>query len=193
MIVRAPRAGVFVDKDGTLVKNVPYNVDPALVRFESGALAALAELAAAGYAIAIITNQSGIARGLFPVEAFEQLGQVLQRQLFEEAGVQLEGIHFCPHAPDAHGNPACACRKPMPGLLHRAAQAHGLDLRRSWMVGDTLDDVEAGHRAGCRSILYDSGGETEWRKAPLREPHAQLSSWHKVARTILDSADARCA
>jgi D-glycero-D-manno-heptose 1,7-bisphosphate phosphatase len=186
---RALRKAVFVDKDGTLVENVPYNVDPALLRFESGALAALAALAAAGFSIAIVTNQSGLARGYFSLHAFEALRHFLQRRLREEAGVDVLGVYFCPHAPDASGVPTCTCRKPMPGLLYRAAAEHRLDMARSWMVGDTLDDVEAGRRAGCRSILYDSGGETVWRTAPLRLPNARVLSWDKVARTILDEAD----
>ena len=180
------RRAVFVDKDGTLVHNVPYNVDPALVRFEDGALTALTALAAAGFAIAIVTNQSGLARGYFSLRAFETLRHLLARRLQDEAGVKLAGIYFCPHAPDAQGEPTCTCRKPMPGLLHRAASELRLDMGRSWIVGDTLDDIEAGRRAGCRGILYDSGGETVWRHAPLRTPHAQVSSWEGVARTILD-------
>lgn len=180
------RPAVFVDKDGTLVKNVPYNVDPALVRFHHGALAALADLAKAGFAIAIVTNQSGLARGYFSLRAFEALRHLLVRRLHDEAGVDLAGLYFCPHAPDANGDPVCTCRKPKPGMLQRAARDLHLDLARSWMVGDTLDDVEAGNRAGCRSILYDSGGETLWRPGPLRTPHGQVASWEHVARTILD-------
>ncbi|MGS5087008.1 D-glycero-alpha-D-manno-heptose-1,7-bisphosphate 7-phosphatase [Hydrogenophaga sp. A37] len=183
------RAAVFVDKDGTLVENVPYNVDPALLRFESGALEALAALNSAGFSIFIVTNQSGLARGYFSLRAFEALRYLLQQRLLDEAGVDLEGFYFCPHAPDLKGGPTCLCRKPMPGMLSRAASTHRLDLTRSWMVGDTLDDVEAGRRAGCRSILYDSGGETVWRSAPLRQPHAKVSSWDQVVRTILDEAD----
>ena len=190
---RSLRPAVFVDKDGTLVENVPYNVDPALVRFENGALAALAALATAGFSIAIVTNQSGLARGYFSLQAFEALRDVLQRRLRDEAGVEVVGLYFCPHAPDAHGGPVCLCRKPMPGLLQRAAIEHRLDMNQSWMVGDTLDDVEAGRRAGCRSIPYDSGGETVWRSAPLRLPHARVSSWDQVVQTILDEAEVGCA
>jgi histidinol phosphatase-like enzyme len=76
-------------------------------------------------------------------------------------------------------------------MLLRAARTHGLDLSRSWMVGVTLDDVEAGHRAGCRSVLYDSGGETAWRRSPLRQPDAQRTHWDEVAQLII--ADARKA
>ncbi|HSX95189.1 MAG TPA: HAD family hydrolase [Hydrogenophaga sp.] len=181
-------AAVFVDKDGTLVTNVPYNVDPAQLRFEPGALAALARLVSVGLEIVIISNQSGLGRGLFTWPQFLDLRQALERRLRDEAGVALRGFYICPHAPDAQGQATCDCRKPAPTLLLRAAQRLDLDLSRSWMVGDTLDDVEAGRRAGCRTILYDSGGETLWRDAPERRPHARRTHWSEVAATILADA-----
>jgi D-glycero-D-manno-heptose 1,7-bisphosphate phosphatase len=182
------RAAVFVDKDGTLVTNVPYNVDPARLRFEPEALAALRALVRAGFDIVIVSNQSGLARGLFTWPQFLVLRHALERRLIEEAGVVLRGFYICPHAPDAQGQPTCECRKPAPALLRRAAQRLDLDLSRSWMVGDTLDDVQAGRRAGCRTVLYDSGGETLWRDGPERRPHARLTRWSEVALTILAEA-----
>ncbi len=182
------RAAVFVDKDGTLVTNVPYNVDPARLRFEPQALVALKALVAAGFEIVIVSNQSGLGRGLFDWPQFLRLRQALERRLVEEAGVVLRGFYICPHAPDAQGQATCDCRKPAPTLLRRAAQRLDLDLSRSWMVGDTLDDVEAGRRAGCRTVLYDSGGETLWRDGPERRPHARHTRWGDVALTILAEA-----
>jgi D-glycero-D-manno-heptose 1,7-bisphosphate phosphatase len=181
------RPAVFVDKDGTLVDDVPYNVEPALLNFRPGTLAALATLAASGFALVIVTNQSGIARGLFDEAQFAALRSALLARIRREAGLAFTGFEHCPHAPGADGLPTCGCRKPMPGMLRRAALAHRLDLARSWMVGDTLDDVEAGHRAGCRSILYDSGGETVWRRSPARHPEAVIADWDEVAHWILAS------
>lgn len=183
--MRLLRPAVFIDKDGTLVENVPWNVDPARLRFHTGALASLAALAQAGFALVIVTNQAGLAEGRFTRPEFDALARVLERRLALEAGVRLAGFECCPHAPGADGRPACRCRKPAPGMLIDAAQSHGLDLARSWMVGDTLDDVEAGHRAGCRSILLDTGGETVWRRGPGRVPEVQASEWDEVAHTIL--------
>ena len=183
--MRLMRPAVFIDKDGTLVENVPWNVDPAQLRFHTGALASLAALAQAGFALVIVTNQAGLAEGRFTRVQFDALARELERRLALEAGVRLAGFECCPHAPDAEGRPACRCRKPAPGMLIDAAQAHGLDLARSWMVGDTLDDVEAGHRAGCRSILLDTGGETEWHGGAGRQPDVQVSEWDEVAHTIL--------
>jgi D-glycero-D-manno-heptose 1,7-bisphosphate phosphatase len=178
------RPAVFVDKDGTLVHNVPYNVDPARLAFLPGAPEALAALAAAGFALVVVTNQSGLAEGRFSAGAFARLRAAL-RQRLGEAGVELTDFLHCPHAPDAEGRPACLCRKPLPGMLLRAAHHHGLDLAASWIVGDTLDDIEAGRRAGCRGLLLDTGGETVWKRSPLRVPEHRLTDWIDVAEVIL--------
>jgi len=182
-----PRAAVFIDKDGTLVENVPYNVDPSLLRFMPGALDALASLQTAGYVLLLATNQAGLAHGLFTRSQLATLLAALRQRLQSEAGVLLLDAEVCPHAPGPGGMPACLCRKPAPGMLLRAARRHGLDLQRSWMVGDTLDDVEAGRRAGCSTVLFDSGGETMWRRSPLRQPSATCTQWQDVARQMLDS------
>jgi D-glycero-D-manno-heptose 1,7-bisphosphate phosphatase len=179
------RPALFIDKDGTLVENIPYNADPARLRFMPGALEALANLALAGYALVLVTNQSGLARGYFGRAQFKVLLDALQRRLWEEAGLRLDALMVCPHAPGPDGAPACLCRKPAPGMLTRAAREHRLDLPASWIVGDTLDDVEAGHRAGCRAALLDSGGETVWRRSPMRTPDLHCHSWAEFARELL--------
>ena len=178
------RPCLFIDKDGTLIENVPYNADPALLRFMPGAGEALARLQGLGLALVIVTNQSGLARGRFTRAEFARLQQVLLQQLQQGHGVAIDAVAVCPHAPDAEGRPACLCRKPAPGMLISMAQRHGLDLTRSWMLGDTLDDVEAGHRAGSRGLLFDSGGETVWRRSPLREPDAVFTDWAAVAEHV---------
>jgi histidinol-phosphate phosphatase family protein len=183
--LRRQRPAVFIDKDGTLVENVPYNVDPARLRFTPGALEGLALLALGGFELVMVSNQPGLAMGRFSSGAFERLRRALVQRVFDEAGVVLSGVYACPHAPDAAGRPVCACRKPMPGLLHEAALDHGLDLGRSWMVGDILDDVEAGRRAGCRSVLLDVGNETVWETGPLREPDVVAGDLLGAARVIV--------
>lgn len=193
------RPAVFVDKDGTLIEDRGDTADPAQLHFLPGAGAALATLAQAGFALVVVTNQSGIARGHFSRADFASLQAALYRRLHEEFGVALTDLMLCPHAPGRNGAPACLCRKPAPGLLIRAARAHRLDLAQSWIVGDTLDDIEAGHRAGCRAIMLDRGGETAWRRSPLREPDAQFTHWDEVTQKLLavasrpavPSADAR--
>jgi D-glycero-D-manno-heptose 1,7-bisphosphate phosphatase len=179
-------AAVFLDKDGTLVENVPYNVDPDLIRLAAGAAEALPRLHAAGYRLIVISNQSGVARGRFAEEA---LGHVESRlcALLGAMGVPLTGFYYCPHDPEGivpEYARACICRKPSPGLIHLAARKHDIDLSDSWFVGDILDDIEAGRRAGCRTLLLDNGNETEWRRTPLRWPHATAADLAEAAERI---------
>jgi D-glycero-D-manno-heptose 1,7-bisphosphate phosphatase len=192
-----PRAAVFLDKDGTLVEDVPYNVDPVKVRLRPGAGPALRRLADGGFALVVVTNQSGVARGLFPQKALRDV-EVGLRALLAPFGAELIGFHACPHHPRGSVSPFdrdCECRKPKPGLLLGAALSHGLDLSRSWMVGDILDDVEAGRRAGCRTVLIDDpdspSGETEWREGPYRTPHAVVAGLEDASTVILAAAGKR--
>jgi histidinol-phosphate phosphatase family protein len=178
---------VFLDKDGTLVEDVPFNVDPQKIVLGPGAARGLAALHAAGYRLVVVSNQSGVARGYFAEEA---LGGVRRRlgELLGACGVPLAGFYYCPHHPGGAVPAyavACGCRKPAPGLVLRAAAELGLDLARSWLVGDILDDVEAGRRAGCRTVLIDNGHETEWRRSPERRPHRVAADLDGAARLIL--------
>lgn len=176
------RPAVFIAKDGTLVENMPNNVDPALLRFMPGALDGLRRLADAGYLLVVVSNQPGLAQKRFSAAALQALAISLEAQL-REAGVPLTGFYVCPHAP---GN-GCRCHKPAPGLLLEAAREHGIDLQRSWIVGGLLDDVEAGWRAGCSSVLMDVGRETEWRWAPIRLPDFRVTDLGAAASAILSA------
>ncbi len=178
------RAAVFLDKDGTLVKDVPYNVDPDLLSLTANAVPALAMLVHAGYALVVVTNQSGLASGRFSRFDFARLQRALTGRLREEGGIELAGFEICPHAAGPNGRPACLCRKPAPGMLEQAARAGGFDLSRSWMIGDILDDIEAGRRAGCRTVLLDVGNETLWQVSPLRTPHYRCADLLQAARII---------
>lgn len=165
------RPAVFLDRDGTLVHPRHYPSRPADLRLYDGIGPRLRRVQAAGFRLVVVTNQSGIARGYFTEDDLARMHDHLAAELARE-GVRLDGIYHCPHHPDGV-IPAlsvrCACRKPEPGLIRRAAANLALDLPRSWFIGDILDDVEAGNRAGCRTILVDLG--TEARPAhPLRRP-----------------------
>lgn len=163
---------VFLDKDGTLLDDVPYNVDPALMQFMPNVAKGVRLLHAAGYSIVVVSNQSGVARGYFDLRALEIVRERLIDML-ADIGVPLLDFYYCPHHPIGsvqRFSLACSCRKPAPGLFFRAAAEHRIDLSHSWLVGDILDDVEAGHRAGCRSILLFNGHETEWVLTKERMP-----------------------
>jgi D-glycero-D-manno-heptose 1,7-bisphosphate phosphatase len=174
--VAFPRA-VFIDKDGTLVEDVPYNVDPARVELTPGAEEAVAAFAARGYRVIVVSNQPGIALGKLSVADLHNMETWLRALL-----PGLHGFYYCPHAPDA----LCACRKPAAGLLERAAREQKIDLAESWMIGDILHDVEAGRRAGCRTVLLDNGNETEWHITPERVPDHVAHDLAEAAALILE-------
>jgi D-glycero-D-manno-heptose 1,7-bisphosphate phosphatase len=180
------RPAIFLDKDGTLLQNVPFNADPARMRWAPGAPAALAMLGALAVPLFVVTNQAGIARGLLREADMDVIEREL-RARFASCGAALAGYYFCPHAPADDGGERCDCRKPLPGMLVRAAAEHGIALASSWMVGDILDDVEAGRRAGCRTILVDNGNETQWRLSPERIAHARVPTLDAAARVIVSA------
>ncbi|PPS42299.1 HAD family hydrolase [Chroococcidiopsis sp. TS-821] len=177
---------VFLDKDGTLIEDVPYNVDPLKIRLCAGAVEGVQRLAAAGYELFIVTNQSGVARGYFSESALVAVEKHLRRVL-GDFGVAISGFYYCPHHPQGIVEEFaidCDCRKPRPGLLKKAAQENHIDLLQSWFVGDILNDVEAGNIAGCRTILIDNGNETEWQLSRQRLPHHIVKDLTAAAKVI---------
>ena len=181
------RKAIFLDKDGTLIRDVPYNVDPGKIRMEPGACEALRLLHARGYLLIVVSNQSGIAHGYFPEKALVTVRKKLV-DIFARTGVPLAGFYYCPHHPDGvvpGYRTKCFCRKPHPGMLLRAARELGVDLRLSWMVGDILDDIEAGNLAGCRTVLVDNGNETKWEFSQTRKPDHYAPNVAQAARMIV--------
>jgi D-glycero-D-manno-heptose 1,7-bisphosphate phosphatase len=188
-LIGSGQRAVFLDKDGTLIVDVPYNVDPDQIRLTDGAIAGVRALHRAGYLLIVVSNQSGVARGLFPEAALGPV-EVRLRELLEQAGVPLAGFYCCPHHPDGSVTAyavACGCRKPASGLIELAAREHRLDVAASWMIGDILHDIEAGRRAGCRTILLDVGNETVWQVTPSRVPDAIAPNLQVAAQIVLNS------
>ncbi|GIV76550.1 MAG: D,D-heptose 1,7-bisphosphate phosphatase [Litorilinea sp.] len=159
----ADRQAVFLDRDGTLIHDVGYPRDPAEVELLPGVVQALHLLHKRGMALVVISNQSGIGRGLLTDDDLTRVHNRLV-QVLAQHGVKLDGAYYCPHAPWER----CACRKPHPGLLHRAAEELDLDLADSFMVGDKWSDVAAGHQAGCRTVLLRN------RANPMETPPRKL-------------------
>ncbi len=151
---------VFVDRDGTLIRELEH--PPRLasdVDFVPGGPEALSKLARAGFRLVMVTNQSAFARGWLRFEEYVEVQRAIDAEL-ARAGARLDAVYFCPHHPSAGAAPyrrACTCRKPGSGLLELAQRELGLDLARSWMVGDALRDLEAGARVGVRGILVATG------------------------------------
>ncbi|MXV52398.1 HAD-IIIA family hydrolase [Pedobacter sp. HMF7647] len=180
---------IFLDKDGTLIPDIPYNVNPELIRLEKNVVDGLRKLESEGYLLVIISNQAGVAKGYFPEKALLQVETRLN-SLLKSEDIKLSGFYYCPHYPGGGSTKyqsSCDCRKPKPGLLFRAAHELNIDLSRSWMIGDILNDVEAGHLAGCRSILIDNGNETEWIMTVDRVPDHKVSSVNEAAEKILNT------
>jgi D-glycero-D-manno-heptose 1,7-bisphosphate phosphatase len=165
------KAAIFLDRDGTLVETRHYPSRPEDLVLYAGLGAELQTLQRAGFLLVLITNQSGLARGYFGWAELDRMHEKLLETL-RLHGVAIDGIYVCPHHPEGTiGELAieCDCRKPKPGMLLRAARELDINLTRSWFIGDILDDVEAGNRAGCRTVLVDLGTERV-PESPLRTP-----------------------
>jgi len=163
---------LLLDRDGTLIVDVGYPRDPALVEPLPGAIEALRELQQT-FALVIISNQSGIGRGLI-TEAEAKAVHDRVVEVFAAGGVRFAGSYYCLHAPEA----GCRCRKPAPGLILDAARDLGLELASSVMIGDKPSDLEAGRAAGCCEVLR-LGSE-------LDSPRSTLSfdDWHALYRHL---------
>ena len=156
---RVLRPAVFLDRDGTLNVEVDYLADPDALVLLPGVGRALAGLQRAGHLLVVVTNQSGVARGLFDEGTLGEIHAALARAL-AEFGVVLDHVGYCPHHPLIGTPPyrtVCDCRKPRPGLLRAAAEELPIDLGRSWVVGDSARDLEAGAALGLPGILVSTG------------------------------------
>ena len=168
------RSALFLDRDGTLIVDVGYPRDPDGVTLVEGAADALRALQR-DFALVIISNQSGIGRGIIrDYEAAAVHERVIER--FQAAGVTFAGAYYCPHAPQDH----CRCRKPAPGLIEDAVRELDLDLSRSFMIGDKPSDLDAGRSAGCRYLVrfgsYEEDGDASAQCAEWAEVRAFIAS-----------------
>ena len=169
------RPAVFLDRDGTLNTNLDYLTRPDQMRLLPGAAEALKLLRAAGFVCVVVTNQSAVGRGMICEIELENIHQEMIRQLAAE-GVALDGIYACPSVLD---HPE---RKPAPGMLLRAATELQLDVTKSWMVGDSQRDIDAGRAAGCKGCVLVRTGH------PIDETQAMLLTGVHVADDVLAAA-----
>lgn len=153
------RNAVFLDRDGTINEETGYLHEPEKLVLIPGAAQAIKRLNIGGWAVVCISNQSGVARGYFPVEAVERVNERLKELLALEDAF-IDRIYFCPHHPLEGNTPYrqdCLCRKPEPGMIHRAANEMEIDLCRSYLIGDSLTDLKTAFNSGLRSVLVLTG------------------------------------
>lgn len=144
------RRAVLMDRDGTLIEDLGYLNDPERVRLLPGLAPALRRLCAAGFGLVVVSNQSGLWRRRITLEQHFAVHAALIETLRRER-IELNGAFYCPHGPEQ----GCVCRKPMPGLLLRAAERLSLSLPECWMVGDRASDLDAARSAGCKPMRAD--------------------------------------
>lgn len=183
------RRAVFLDRDNTLIDDPGYLKDPAHVKLLDGAAEATARLRRAGFAVVVVTNQSGVARGLM-AESDVTAVHARMKELLSAGGGGIDGVYYCPYldGPEAvreEYRRDSELRKPRPGMLELAARELGLDLSRSWMVGDSSRDVEAGRAAGCRTIFIGPGGQAA--RADVVAPNLTVAAERILAETSRDT------
>jgi len=173
-------AAIFLDRDGTIIVERDYLVDPMKVALLPGAGEALASLVNAGWILVMVTNQSGVGRGYFGLTDVKAVNQRVQ-DLLAAYGVGFEAIYICPHTPGS----GCACRKPAPGMLLSAASDHDIDLSRSFLIGDKLSDLEAAANAGSTGILVTTGHGMASAEAARSRGWTVVASLADAAATLL--------
>ena len=173
---------IFFDRDGTLIVDKDYLNDPTQIVYLDGVFQALRDLRDAGYQFVIVTNQSGVARGLISIENLDEIHRRITHE-FARHGIYFAGIYYAPFSNESNH----PMRKPNPGMLLAAARDHRCDLHGSWMIGDRMSDVEAGHRAGCRTVLLDGTDSPE--KSPYARPTFVAQDVLHMARLILSCSD----
>ncbi len=169
---------VFLDRDGTINYEVNYLSSVDQLKILPNSAQAINLLNENDFLVIIITNQSGVARGKFSEEALNEINNELKNKLLKDEA-KIDAVYYCPHHPDD----GCSCRKPKPGMLKAANEEFGLDLQASYIVGDTLNDLETGHNVGCKTVLVLTGyGEGELKK----QENWNFSPDH-IARDLLDA------
>ncbi len=152
------RPAVFIDRDGTIIKQIDILTDPSQLELLSGAAEAIADLNRRGFIVIGLTNQPIIEKGSLTQEGLSNIHATLERKL-RESGAHLDAIYTCPHAYRAEGQ--CRCRKPGLKLIEDAQIDFSIDMQRSWLIGDRLRDVETGKRARLKTILVATGGQSK--------------------------------
>lgn len=182
---------VFLDRDGTIIKDKHYLSDPDEIEFYDGVFPALRRLQESGYDLIVVTNQSGVARGLMTEKDVRALHMRLE-QLLADENIHLLDLYYAPYHPSAE-NPRYLegkeFRKPRPGMLHQADEDHGIDFQSSYMIGDKLSDIEAGNRVGCKTILVKTGKGKEITQSENKIPADNIAhNFDKAVKWIFKNS-----
>ena len=186
------KPGVFLDRDGTLLEEAGYLDRLERLVFFPFAIDAVRLLNRGGFAVIVMTNQSGVGRGMYGEDFVIRAHEVMAQRM-AEGGARIDGFYYCPHHPTAEierYRMDCDCRKPGPGMLRQAAADLSLDLSRSYAVGDKWTDVEAGRAAGAQGILVRTGYGRSSEMAPRAgiEPAAVVDDLAAAAAWMLGRA-----
>jgi len=188
-------AAIFLDRDGTINEEVGYLDSPDKLVIFPSAVEAVRLINQSGFKAIVVTNQAGVARGLFGEDLVEKIHAALREALRQKAAL-IDAFYYCPHHPTEGLPPyrqSCDCRKPAPGLFLQAARELNLDLSASWMIGDRYNDIEAAHRAGAKGILVKTGygaaalsGEGPDTETPAGRPDLIADNVLEAVRLILE-------
>jgi D-glycero-D-manno-heptose 1,7-bisphosphate phosphatase len=191
MISRYAGPAVFLDRDGVLIEDVHLLLRSEQIRILPGVPEALRRLKKAGYRLVVVSNQTVVARGLMTEASVKELHDEVLRCLIDVGAPPLDAFYFCPHHPNATDfayRTNCHCRKPSPGLLLAASREMTINLDKSFMVGDRITDISAGSRAGCRTILVETGAHLGPVIETLDPVDAKVEPDHRC-KDLLQAAD----
>ena len=183
----AEKFAVFLDRDGTINEDTGYIDSPEKLVIIRGASDAIKKLNENEFGVIVISNQSGVGRGYFSKEAAEEVNKKLVK-ILNKGGAHIDGIYYCPHHPDDN----CDCRKPRTGLIEMAKGDLNLDIKKSYVVGDKVSDIELAMNAGAKAILVLTGRGTDERNRLIRQPHYIASNLKEAVEWIIKDSDA-CA
>jgi len=177
---------IFMDRDGTLIKDPGYINNPDQVKLLSGTSEALKQFKEMGYKRVIVTNQSGVARGIVSEDVLKKIHKQLKKLLAQE-GTGIEEIYYCPYHPDGvieKYRKESENRKPNPGMILAAAKKMDIDLSRSWVIGNSYRDIAAGQRAGCKTILINAEFDQTYRKPTDPVPDKQAVNMKEAVNIV---------
>ncbi len=179
-----PNIAVFLDRDGTINEDPGYLGEPSNVKLFPGAAKALSELKVKlNCKLIVISNQSGVARGLITKQMVDEVNNKINELLLEK-DTSIDAFYYCPYHPDYNNEEECECRKPSPKLVFDAAKEFQIDLSKSYFIGDTISDIQCGFNAGMKSILVKTGYGTE--------SFSILQKQNKIPTFVAENLDQAC-